>query len=75
MVEDIDALRRTREDKFDEICSTIAFAYGAERNSPLTFAQHEIRLRAERKAGQLLKKTVKRSRQPKGSPEARAPRG
>ena len=27
--DDIDALRHIREDKFDEICSTIAFAYEA----------------------------------------------
>src|SRR5262249_49784194 len=26
---EIDALRHIREDKFDEMCSTIAFAYGA----------------------------------------------
>ena len=29
MNDDIETLRHTREDKFDEICSTIAFAYGA----------------------------------------------
>ena len=60
MNDDIETLRHTREDKFDEICSTIAFAYGAGPD-PNKISDVRIVDRIVKAAEKLLKHTTVRS--------------